>query len=73
MSDFDTDVDKLIALADEQFPEPVDELEDELAAQLGFHRGPGCSVEEWRKMRVRLIEEARQRRRREGLGCPPSL
>ena len=59
MSDFDSDVDDLIALAEEQFPEPVDALEDELAAKLGFHRGPGCSQELWRKMRVRLIEKAR--------------
>lgn len=60
MSDFDSDVDELIALADEQFPEPVDALEDKLAAELGFHRGPGCSRSLWRRMRVRLIEKGRE-------------
>ena len=64
MSDFDSDVDELLALAEEQYPEPVDALEDDLASKLGFHRGPGCSLSEWRRTRVQLIESARRQRPR---------
>ena len=70
MSDFDSDLDELITQADERFPEPVDALEDGLAARLGFHRGPGCSLEMWRRLRVRLIEKARAGDLRPGTESP---
>ena len=40
------------------WPDPVDEFEDELAAQLGFIRFPTLKYSAWRGLRVRWIDSA---------------
>ena len=55
----DEDPDKLVetwaAELAEEFPDPVDVFEDDLAAQLGLRRHPDLSQDEWRRLRVRFI------------------
>lgn len=54
----DTDVDALLVLLDEEYPEPVDVFEDELARRLGVERHPGMPYSVWRRHRVAVIEAA---------------
>ncbi len=51
-------IEELNAELTEVFPDPVDISEDDLARQLGFERHPGLSLAEWRRLRVRFIEQA---------------
>lgn len=41
-----------------EYPDPVDILEDRLAAQLGIYRHPFLPLEAWRRLRVRVINQA---------------
>jgi hypothetical protein len=52
------DVDALLALLDEEYPEPVDVFEDELARRLGVERHPGTPYALWRRRRVEVIAAA---------------
>ncbi len=55
----DPDTEHLLALYDEQYPDPVDQFEDLLCEMLGVYRHPATSLVEWRVQRVRAIEETR--------------
>ncbi len=51
------DVEALAAAPAEEFPDPVDVFEDQLAHDLGLRRHPSMSLEEWRRVRVRFIDQ----------------
>ena len=55
---FESDIDYLLALYDQQFPDEVDLFEDRLARLLGVKRHPATPLSEWRALRVRAIEAA---------------
>ena len=57
----DSDTKYLLALLDEQRPDPVDQFEDLLCGMLGVYRHPATSQTAWRVQRVRAIEETRRR------------
>ena len=56
--EFEAAVEEIDAAPIEQFPDPVDVFEDELAQKLGLPRALGMPLEEWRRARVRFIETA---------------
>lgn len=47
--DFEAAVEELNAALIREFPDPVDVFEDDLAEKLGLKRGPGMSLDEWRR------------------------
>ncbi len=51
-------VEEIHAALMREFPDPVDVFEDDLAAKLGLTRDPGMALAEWRRQRVRVIDEA---------------
>ncbi len=44
----DSDVEILLTLYDEQYPDPVDQFEDLLCEKLGVYRHPITSLNDWR-------------------------
>ena len=51
----DSDIDYLIALYDQQYPDEVDLFEDMLTQLLGVKRHPATPLSQWRTLRVRAI------------------
>ena len=51
----DSDIEALLALYDEQYPDEVDLFEDRLARLLGVKQHPATSLSDWRTLRVRAI------------------
>ena len=51
-------VETLLALWQERDPDPVDMLEDRLVQALGLVRHPELSDEEWRRLRVTVLNAA---------------
>ena len=58
MMSFDSDIDYLLALYDEQYPDEVDQFEDLLSGMLGINWHPETSLDDWRVQRVRAINGA---------------
>jgi len=56
--DHEEAIEELMRLWDAVDPDPVDVFEDRLAAELGLFRGPGCSLQEWQRIRVQFINVA---------------
>jgi hypothetical protein len=56
--DHEQAIEELLQLWDAVDPDPVDVFEDRLAAELGLFRAPGCSRQEWRRIRVQYINTA---------------
>ena len=52
------DIESLIALYEEQYPDEVDQFEDLLCKMLGIYRHPVTSLDGWRVQRVRAINGA---------------
>jgi hypothetical protein len=42
----------------EEFPDPVDVFEDDLARRLGLRRHPAMPLDQWRRLRVHFINAA---------------
>lgn len=55
--DLDAQMAALYGEVEFYFPDPVDSLEDELAGLLGQRRHAGLSLEDWRQVRVKLIQD----------------
>lgn len=49
-------VEEILALWCAADPDPVDVFEDRLASELGLHRHPSMTTEEWRRVRVAVID-----------------
>lgn len=80
------DVEELHGLLMEHYPDPVDELEDRLANEIGLRRHPSLPYPEWRRARVRGLDAAYgtvpreatraptpEAARRSGVNTPPGL
>ena len=50
-------IDQLLSELEVEYPDPVDQFEDKLAASLGLVRMPNCPQREWREIRVCFINE----------------
>ncbi len=57
-AEFGAAVEALSAELAEVFPDPVDVFEDDLASKHGLERHPELTQAEWRRLRVRFIEQA---------------
>lgn len=55
------DLEELLDLLEEKYPDPVDLFEDELARRLGIERHPAMTYDLWRRRRVEAIEAAGSR------------
>lgn len=51
----DDPVKVLSALLEQEYPEPVDVFEDDLARRLGLERHPRLALATWRELRVSFL------------------
>ena len=54
----DSDIDNLLALLDQQYPDEVDQFENLLCEMLGVYRHLETSLDDWRVQRVRAFKGA---------------